>query len=106
VAGGHLREYFTDIVASRRTSPGEDLISALIAVEEDGDALSGDELLIMCNLLLIAGHETTVNLIGNGLYALLRHRDQYALMPKHARTGLEELLRYDSSVQTTSRVAT
>lgn len=102
-----LRAYFADVIAERRHAPGDDLISQLIAVEERGEALSPDELLVMCNLLLIAGHETTVNLIGNGLLALLRNRselERLASTPGLGRTGVEELLRYDSSVQMTSRV--
>jgi cytochrome P450 len=104
-----LSEYLSGIVEQRRARPGDDMISALLAVEESGDVLSHRELLIMCNLLLIAGHETTVNLIGNGLRALLTHPDQLQRLrdePGLMETAVEELLRYDSPVQLTGRVVT
>src|SRR5262249_7590785 len=75
---GELVDYLRTIVAERRRVRREDLISALIAAEEDGDELSEDELLSMCVLLLGAGHETTINLIGNGTLALLHAPDQWA----------------------------
>jgi cytochrome P450 len=102
-----LSEYLSGIVEKRRAEPGDDMISALLAVEERGDVLSHRELLIMCNLLLIAGHETTVNLIGNGLRALLTHPDQLQRLreqPDLIETAVEELLRFDSPVQLTGRV--
>jgi cytochrome P450 len=106
-AGDALREYFRSLIAVRRKQPQPDLLSALIAAEERGDKLSEPELLATCSLLLIAGHETTVNLIGNGLFALLRHpaelqalADDPALIP----TGVEELLRFDGPVQRTGRM--
>jgi cytochrome P450 len=102
-----LSEYLSGIVDKRRARPRDDMISALLAVEESGDALSHRELLIMCNLLLIAGHETTVNLIGNGLRALLTHPDQLERLrdePDLIETAVEELLRFDSPVQLTGRV--
>lgn len=105
--GGFLG-YMSQIVEERRAEPRDDLISALVAAEEEGDKLSGAELLSMLVLLLIAGHETTVNLLGNGLYALLRHPDQLERFrgdPELARTAVEELLRYDSPVQRTGRLA-
>jgi cytochrome P450 len=101
-------DYFREVIARRRVEPGEDLISALLAAEERGDVLSENELLATCVLVLIAGHETTTNLIGNGLLALLRHPDQRRLLaddPTLIRTAVEELLRYDSPVQLTSRLA-
>jgi cytochrome P450 len=104
-----LSEYLSGIVEQRRARPGDDMISALLAVEESGDVLSHRELLIMCNLLLIAGHETTVNLIGNGLRALLTHPDQLQRLrdePGLIETAVEELLRFDSPVQLTGRVVT
>jgi cytochrome P450 len=107
-AARQLRAYFADLVARRRTEPRDDLVSALIAVEERGDLLSERELLMMLQLLLIGGHETTVNLIGNGLLALLRHPDQLArLRDEHGgeRRAIDELLRYDSPVQYTGRIA-
>jgi cytochrome P450 len=104
-----LQAYFHDIITQRRAEPRDDLISGLIKAQEEGDRLSDQELLANCVLLLNAGHETTTNLIGNGTYALLRHpsqlkrlRDDPSLIP----TGVEELLRYDSPVQFTSRILT
>jgi cytochrome P450 len=108
-----FRRYFQGLVTERRqrlrsSASGTDLISALVAAEEQGDKLSEDELLAACVLLLIAGHETTMNLIGNGTLALLRHPNQYERL-KHdtglVRSAVEELLRYDSPVQMTFRVA-
>jgi cytochrome P450 len=103
-----LNEYLRGIVAQRRVAPRDDLISALLAAEEHGTVLSEEELLANCMLLLLAGHETTTNLIGNGLLALLRHPDQLERLraePGLIATAVEELLRYDSPVQLTSRVA-
>ena len=102
-----IQEYLAEVVERRRREPGDDLISALIAVEERGDALSGRELVVMLVLLLVAGHETTVNLIGNGVLALLRNPDQLALLrrqPGLLTSAVEELLRWDSPVQLTARV--
>jgi cytochrome P450 len=100
--------YFRELIAERRRRPGQDLLTALIAAEEAGDRLSEQELLTTLILLLVAGHETTVNLIGNGTLALLRNPDQLRRLredPGLIRTGVEELLRYDSPVQFTGRVA-
>ena len=99
-------DYFRALAEERRVAPREDLISALVAAEEQGDALSMDELVATCILLITAGHETTMNLIGNGLLALLRHPEQLELLrkePELARNAVEELLRYDSPVQLTIR---
>jgi cytochrome P450 len=107
VAGDAFIEYFTALIARRRADPGDELLSALIAAEEDGDRLSEEELLGTALFLLIAGHETTVNLIGNGTLALLRHRDQLDRLrddPSLDRNAVEELLRYDSPVQLTQRI--
>ncbi len=104
-----MMEYFRQIVAQRRKSPRDDLISAMIASEDQGKFLSDEELLSNCVLLLEAGHETTTNLIGNGLLALLRHPDQLRTLrenPSLIGTAIEELLRYDSPVQLTGRIAT
>ncbi|WP_405407375.1 cytochrome P450 [Streptomyces decoyicus] len=101
-------DYLRELAAERRRAPGDDLLSALVAVHDDGDALSENELLATCTLLLIAGHETTVNLIGNGTLALLRHPDQLARLrsdPDLIEPGVEELLRYDSPVQLIARFA-
>lgn len=104
-----LREYVRGIVAERRKAPGEDLISGLIEAQAERDALSEGELVSTSLLLLIAGHETTTNLIGNGLLALLRHPDQLERLrrePGLLENAIEELLRYDSPVQATVRIAT
>ncbi len=103
--------YLTGLIEAKRGQPGEDLLSALIhTADEDGDRLSQDELLSMAFLLIVAGHETTVNLIGNGLRALFRHPDQLALL-RGDMDGLiggavEEVLRYDGPVESsTPRIA-
>jgi len=100
--------YFRELIAERRATPRGDLLSALIAAEEAGDKLSEEELLATCILILIAGHETTVNLIGNGVLALLRHPDELHRLrqtPALIASAVEELLRYDGPVQRTARVA-
>ena len=102
-----LGDYFHRLLPERRQHPQSDLLSLLIAAEEQGDKLSEGELLATCVLLFIAGHETTVNLIGNGLLALLRHPDQLARLsdePTLIQSAVEELLRYDSPVQRTARM--
>jgi cytochrome P450 len=107
-AGTAFAEYFAALVADRRTSLGDDLLSALITAEEEGDRLSEEELFGTALLLLIAGHETTVNLVGNGVLALLRNRDQFDRLrddPAIGRTAVDEILRYDSPVQMNQRVA-
>jgi pimeloyl-[acyl-carrier protein] synthase len=106
-ASDALKEYFRSLIAVRRKHPQPDLLSGLIAAEEQGDKLSEAELLSTCVLILIAGHETTVNLIGNGLLALLGNPDQLRALasdPSLIQTGIEELLRYDGPVQRTSRM--
>ena len=103
-----LLAYFTALVAERRDSPQDDLLSGLIAAEEEGDKLDEDELLAMTILLFAAGHETTMNLIGNGMLALFRNPDQMAKLkvdPALIKTAVEEFLRYDGSVQITARAA-
>jgi cytochrome P450 len=107
-AGRWLRGYLRALIDERRAAPSDDLISALIAAEEGGDQLTAEEIVATCNLLLIAGHETTVNLIANAVLALLRHPGQWAALaadPRHAAAVVEETLRYDPPVQLTSRVA-
>ena len=109
VARRAIGEYFRRLLPERRLHPRNDLLSLLIAAEEAGDKLSEPELLSTCVLLYIAGHETTVNLIGNGLLALLRHPDQLARLradPGLVPSAVEELLRYDGPVQQTARFAT
>ena len=107
-AGNAFTQYFRDLIAERRRAPRADLISALIEAEEASDKLSGDELLSTCILLLAAGHETTVNLIGNGVLALLRQPEQRRKLrddPSLAAGAVEEVLRYDSPVQMVTRTA-
>ena len=99
-------DYFTHLIAARRAEPRGDLLSAMIAAEEQGDKLSQDELVANAMLLLNAGHETTTNLIGNGMLALLRNPDELDLLrrePARIPGATEELLRYDSPVQMTGR---
>src|ERR1700738_131228 len=100
--------YFQQLFDLRRKQPGDDLITQLVQAEEDGSKLSNEELTANIILLFGAGHETTVNLIGNGLLALYRNPDQLALLkanPALITNAIEEFLRYDSSVQSTGRVA-
>ncbi|MCX4445907.1 cytochrome P450 [Streptomyces sp. NBC_01789] len=96
--------YLGELIEDKRRSPGDDLLSALIAArDEDDDALSPDELVGMAFLLLVAGHETTVNLISNGVRALLAHPDQVAALradPGLLDGAIEEMLRYDGPVET------
>ncbi len=102
-----LTDYFRGLIAERRASPRADMLSALIAAEEAGDRLSEQELMATCILLLVAGHETTVNLIGNGTLALLRHPDELRRLrenPALIASAVEELLRYDGPVQRTARI--
>ncbi|MFI7678472.1 cytochrome P450 [Actinophytocola sp. NPDC049390] len=102
-----LTEMMRDIIAWKRDNPADDLLTALIAAEHDGDRLTEDELVAQVLLLYVAGHETTVNLIGNGAIALLRNPDQLALLrarPDLAANAVEELLRYDSPVQQSRRI--
>jgi cytochrome P450 len=100
--------YFQQLFDLRRKQPGDDLITQLVQAEEDGSKLSNEELTANIILLFGAGHETTVNLIGNGLLALHRNPDQLALLkanPGLITNAIEEFLRYDSSVQMSGRVA-
>ena len=101
--------YFNELFEERRRHPGEDLVSALLAAEEEGDRLDEAELRAIVLLLFMAGHETTMNLIGNGVWALLRNPDQLARWrddPSLDATAVEELLRWDGPVHVTGRVAT
>ncbi|WP_262047118.1 cytochrome P450 [Bradyrhizobium sp. Bra78] len=100
--------YFQQLFDLRRRDPGDDLITQLVQAEEDGNKLTNEELTANIMLLFVAGHETTVNLIGNGLLALHRNPDQLGLLkaqPDLITNAIEEFLRYDSSVQMTGRVA-
>jgi cytochrome P450 len=107
-AGQWLREYFRELIARRRSDPGDDLMSALIHVEESGDQLTEEEIVATCNLLLIAGHETTVNLVANAILAMLRHPQQWTALAADAQrvsAVVEETLRYDPPVQLMGRIA-
>jgi cytochrome P450 len=108
-AAGELTEYLRGVIAARRVFPRDDLISALVGAHDQGRSLSEEELLATCILLLVAGNETTTNLIGNAVLALCRHPDELARLraePSLVRGAVEECVRYDSPVQLTSRVAT
>ena len=97
-----LDTYLMPIISARRADPKDDIISALAQAEEEGDKLTEREVLIMLRLLLVAGNETTTNLIGNGMLALLRHPDQLAALREESAlipSAVEELLRFDSPVQ-------
>jgi cytochrome P450 len=107
-ARAELFRYFEDLIARRRAEPQDDLVSAMIAAEDAGDRLSHAELISMLFLLLVGGHETTVNLIANGVLALLRNADQLELLQSDAgmaTTAVEEILRYDPPVHYTGRIA-
>lgn len=100
--------YIRDLLAERRKHPGDALLDAMLAVEDDGTSLSEDEIAANATFLFLAGHETTTNLIGNGLFALLRHPDQLARLraePGLLENAIEELLRFDAPVQFAPRVA-
>ncbi len=102
-------QYFITLIGQRREVPQDGLLDALIAAGEAGDRLDPEELLAIVILLFLAGHETTMNLIGNGLLALLRHPDQLERLrrdPSLGPSAVEELLRYDGPVHVTSRIAT
>ncbi|MDT0343566.1 cytochrome P450 [Streptomyces litchfieldiae] len=108
-AAGEFVDYLRALAAARSREPGDDLISDLVAVRDGTDRLSDDELVGTAVLLLMAGHEATVNVIGNGVLALLRHREQWdrlvadpALLP----TAVEELIRFDAPLQLFERTAT
>ena len=101
--------YLNELFAERRAQPQDDLVSALLAVEEEGDRLTETELLSIVLLLCVAGHETTMNLIGNGTVALLRSPDQWRALcadPSLLPNAVEELLRFDGPVHVTQRFAT
>lgn len=108
VAGDEFAVYFRELIAIRRAQPAGDLLSEMIAAEDDGARLTENELIATCILLLVAGHETTVGLISNAILALLRHPDQLTLLredPSLAAGAVDETLRYDAPVQMTARVA-
>ena len=108
-AFARIRAYFTDLLAELRANPGDDLLSALLEAEIDGDRLGENELLSFCNLMIVAGNETTTKLLANALYWLWRNPEQRKLVAED--TGLiprwaEETLRYDNSTQMLARVVT
>jgi cytochrome P450 len=101
-----MTEYLREVAAARRAEPRDDLISQLLAAEIDGRFLGEEEMLATCVLLLFAGHETTTNLIGNGVLELLRHPDQLALLraePALVEPAVEELLRFHGPIQRVRR---
>ncbi len=103
-----MREYFRVMLAEHRARPRDDILSALIAPEEQGKGLSEDEIVASSILLLFAGHETTTNLIGNGVLALLRHPEELAALrvaPQRMADAVEEMLRYDGPTQAMTRIA-
>lgn len=103
-----MYDYFGNLLRERRRQPQADLISALTRVEEQGDTLSEEDLLGLCDQLLTAGHDTTRNLIGNGMLALLQNEDQLQKLrqdPSLIISAVEELLRFDSPLQRQTRVA-
>lgn len=105
----NLTEYFRALLPERRENKGDDLVSLLLRVEEEGEVLTEEEVLAQCTLLLVAGHETTRNLLGNGLLALLQHPDQLAALRQNRSLmslAVREFARYDSPVQFAGRAAT
>ncbi len=103
-----LTNYFRELVPERRNHAGQDLLSILVRAEEEGDVLSEEELYAQCVFFLFAGHETTSNLIGNGLWCLFRHVDQFELLrtqPSLVPGFIEETLRYEGPMQYTFRMA-
>jgi cytochrome P450 len=107
-AGQAMDAYLAEVIEWKRANPADDMLTELIRAEEDGDRLTPEELAVQVSLLFIAGHETTVNLIGNGTRALLRHRDQWDRLvadPGLITGGIDELLRFDPPVQISRRIA-
>ena len=104
-----MQQYFRDIYAKRRRQPEDDLITALVQAELEGDRLTEEEMVSSCVTILIGGHETTTYLIANGMYALLQHRDQLRRLrdnPDLADSATEEFLRYEGPFQRNRRIAT
>jgi len=96
-----MREYLRALIQKRRNEPGEDLVSELVAVEQSGERLTENELVNTCVTLLVAGHETTTSLIGNGLFLLLQHLEQWQTLQAHPErlpAAIEEILRFESPV--------
>ena len=108
IAGSRMRQHLSEVIEWKRANPADDLLTAMIRAEADGDKMSDAELLEQVTLLYIAGHETTVNLIGNGTWALLQHREQlerWRAGEVDDTVAIDELLRYDSPVQLSRRIA-
>ncbi|MGW1642316.1 cytochrome P450 [Streptomyces lavendulae] len=108
VARAGFVDYFGRLIADRKRAPRADILSELISAEEQGDQLTERELIITCILLLVAGHETTANLILNGILGLLRHPEQLRLLrerPELAGAAVEEVLRHDAPAQMVTRIA-
>lgn len=106
-ASTELAQMCTELIERRRAEPGDDVVSRMVAASDEGE-LTAYEVLVTCHLLLIAGFETTVNLIGNGVRALLEHPEQWAALcrdPSLAPAAVEEALCYDPPVQSTYRIA-
>ena len=108
IAAAEFTAYMRDLAEERRLSPREDLVSHLVAAEDDGERLTADELVASAILLLNAGHEASVNAFGNGMVALLAHPDQVARLREDGalvETAIEEMIRYDSPLQLFERTA-
>ncbi len=106
-AGEKMDAYFRRVIAERRAAPRDDLLSGLIAAEDAGEQLTDDEIVTMCSLLLVAGNVTTTDLIGNGVLALLRNRDELKELqndPSLVKNAVEEMLRFDSPVVQSGRI--
>jgi cytochrome P450 len=104
-----FQAFFRALIDERRARPTDDLLSALSVAEDQGDVLTETELLATCVTLIVAGHETSVNLVGNGLLALMRHPGQLRLLrarPELVTPAVDEMLRYDSPITLTTRAAT
>ena len=104
-----MNDYFRKAIQRRRRNPGDDLLTALLGAQEQGELLSDDEVLATCVLLVFAGHETTTNLIGNGILALLRHPEELLRLradPRLMSLAVEELLRFDGPAAAVVRIAT
>src|SRR5437879_12520426 len=103
-----MTAYFRAAVQEHYEHPRDDVISALVTAEQDGDRLTEEEIVANCILVMVGGQETTTNLIGNGLLSLLRHPDQLEKLRADSSlipSGVEELLRFESPIQHTARVA-
>jgi pimeloyl-[acyl-carrier protein] synthase len=103
-----MKAYLEEVIAARRKEPREDLITMMIEAEEAGDRLTTDEMVVMCIALLVGGNNSTAHLIGNAILTLARHPEAIAQLranPALIRPAIEEVMRYDSPVQATSRVA-